>query len=178
MSQDKDLIPVEQPVIDALIGAANSSQSERKIEETFNDNPIRATVEQMRKALEIKPSLWHEPIRSNYGITGWRFRMENGREVHCGPLLHEWVPHERATWPWWYMTCRVPVTLSIWNQRHPVEKNTTEKILPVGTRVKIVMVSRFEDVGITDDLSVETGYSTRILIDDLGDMFDQFSMEP
>lgn len=34
--------------------------------------------------------------------------------------------------------------------------------LPVGTTVKVVMVSRLGDVGITEDLSKERGYGARI----------------
>lgn len=34
-----------------------------------------------------------------------------------------------------------------------------------GTRVKIVMVSRFGDVGITEDLNAENGYGCRVNLD-------------
>lgn len=40
-------------------------------------------------------------------------------------------------------------------------------IIPKGTKVKIVMVSRFGDVGITDDLDKQFGYRARVSFDDL-----------
>ncbi len=89
-----------------------------------------------------------------------------------------WTPHVHEDWPFRYMTTKVPVTLHKWNQRHPVESNTSAVELPIGTRVKIVMASRFGDVGITDDLTAEYGYHARILIDDLDKQFENFSEQP
>lgn len=76
------------------------------------------------------------------------------------------------------MTTKEPMTLHIWNQRRPGEPEYTDKPLPVGTRVKIVMVSRFSDVGITDDLNAENGYHLRVNIADFEQKFENFSNEP
>lgn len=43
-----------------------------------------------------------------------------------------------------------------------------------GTRVRVVMASRFGDVGITDDLAATAGYSKRVFLPDLTD----FSSSP
>jgi len=65
-----------------------------------------------------------------------------------------------------YVTTAGPLTLIKWNGRHPVEKNSTEHEVPVGTTLKIVMMSRMEDFGLTDDLTAETGYHVRVPWDD------------
>lgn len=41
-----------------------------------------------------------------------------------------------------------------------------------GKRVKIVMASRFGDVGITENLSAKNGYSKRVFLPDLADFSD------
>lgn len=89
-----------------------------------------------------------------------------------------WTPHVREDWPFRYMTTKVPMELYKWNQKHPVDDNTSVVDLPIGTRVKIVMASRFGDVGITDDLSAEYGYHNRIPIEDLERKFENFSDQP
>lgn len=111
-------------------------------------------------------------------LCGWDFGVTDGSVVRAPALLFPWVPHERATWPFRYMTTKVPVTLHKWNGQHPVDKNTTDTVLPVGTRVKIVMVSRMGDVGITDDLRAEHGYHLRVNIDKLEELFGDFSCKP
>lgn len=94
------------------------------------------------------------------------------------PLIARWIPHKPETWAFRYMTTKEPLTLRRWNQKHPVEKNEMVVVLPIGSRVKIVMVSRFGDVGLTDDLSAEHGYHVRVSFEDLDKKFENFSMEP
>jgi hypothetical protein len=53
------------------------------------------------------------------------------------------------------------VTLHKWNQTHPVENNTTFIDCKSGSRVKINMISRMGDIGITDDLNKSNGYDLR-----------------
>lgn len=48
-----------------------------------------------------------------------------------------------------------------WNG-HNADPEFTEVSMPKGTRVKVVMCSRFGDVGITPDLSADYGYIARI----------------
>lgn len=76
-----------------------------------------------------------------------------------------WVPHRSATWPTRYAELAAPVEFWHWNGKHPVDDNSTYRTVPAGTTVKIVMVSRFGDVGITEDLSAEHGYEARVGFD-------------
>ena len=80
----------------------------------------------------------------------------------------EWVPHRRDTWPWRYGRLKRAVVGSVyqgyWHNGEPVMQVCS---LPCGTLVKIVMVSRFGDVGVTDQLTAETGYCARVRLDDL-----------
>jgi len=64
-----------------------------------------------------------------------------------------------------YCAATKPIELHKWNGRHPVEEN--EEIVTVlpGSTLKIVMVSRFGDCGLTDDLEAKNGYGTRVDID-------------
>lgn len=61
-----------------------------------------------------------------------------------------------------------PTTLSFyqgyWDENGPV---TVDHEIPAGTTVKIVMWSRFGDVGITDDLEAEHGYGARVNLSEL-----------
>lgn len=112
------------------------------------------------------------------GIEAWGLHAEGDLILRAPATLIPWVPHERATWPFCYMTTKEPMTLNVWNQRRPGEPEYTDKPLPVGTRVKIVMVSRFGDVGITDDLTAENGYHLRVNIDELEQKFENFGNKP
>lgn len=62
---------------------------------------------------------------------------------------------------WAYCTAAAPLTFRRWNGIHPVEENTTVGVWPAGTVLKIVMVSRFDDCGLTDDLTAQRGYHCR-----------------
>jgi hypothetical protein len=55
------------------------------------------------------------------------------------------------------------LTMSVWNGKHhpSVEANCTEHICKAGTRVRVWMVSRFGDVGVTDKLIDPVGYNVR-----------------
>ena len=87
------------------------------------------------------------------------------------PITPTWIPHERRTWPYRYGTLKSTVTMRSyrghWDSNGPV-MDETECLS--GTRVKIVMVSSMGDVGITDNLDAETGYGTRVLLEDLVDL--------
>ncbi len=60
-----------------------------------------------------------------------------------------------------FCTAAKDLTFRKWNQIHPVEENTTEYMIPKGTTLKIVMVSRFDHFGVTDDLRAVSGYRYR-----------------
>lgn len=53
------------------------------------------------------------------------------------------------------------IEMNVWNGSHPVENNTSKHICKSGSRVRIWMVSRFGDVGITDNLENPNGYDAR-----------------
>lgn len=64
-----------------------------------------------------------------------------------------------------------PTTLSFyqgyWNKDGPV---MAEREIPEGTTVKIVMWSRFGDVGITDDFEADQEYGTRVNLSELSNI--------
>jgi hypothetical protein len=82
-----------------------------------------------------------------------------------------WQPHKPKTWPWVFGTVKQPTKLEEWidHKRDPVTLAPimVERWIPAGTKVKIVMVSRFGDVGITDDLTAERNYLARVYLDAL-----------
>ena len=61
-----------------------------------------------------------------------------------------------------YCTAAKPLWFRRWNGIHPVDDNTTEGEWPAGITLKIVMVSRFDDCGLTDDLTAMNGYQRRV----------------
>jgi len=139
---------------------------------------ILAEYRKLKKRPALTPHCAHGKHPFGSGILGWDFACEDGNVLRAPPTLIPWVPHERATWPFRYMTTKKPITLKIWNQRRPGEPEYTNKDLPVGTRVKIVMASRFGHVGITDDLTAETDYHYGIKIEDLDQECENFGNEP
>jgi hypothetical protein len=80
----------------------------------------------------------------------------------------EWVPHERRTWPWSFGRLKRDVAgeryLQRWDKHGPVVEPIP---MPTGTLVRIVMVSRFGDVGITPNLDDSHGYVARVGLSDL-----------
>lgn len=62
-----------------------------------------------------------------------------------------------------FATTTTDQTMSVWNGKHDpsVEVNCSEHICKVGTRVRVWMVSRFGDVGVSDNLINPTGYDVR-----------------
>lgn len=53
---------------------------------------------------------------------------------------------------------------------HYAKPEFTEYLVKAGTTVKIVMVFRFGDVGITTDLKSEYGYDARVKLEDLDNL--------
>lgn len=58
------------------------------------------------------------------------------------------------------------LTMSHWNGNHPPDENTIEMPIPPGTTLKILVISRLGDFGLTDDLKAEHGYGLRVPWDD------------
>ena len=82
----------------------------------------------------------------------------------------QWVPHQPETWPWRIGVLKAPTEMRTWHG-HGANPEFTFQQTPAGTLVKIVMVSRFGDVGITTDLDAEHGYSARVDLSDLEQRF-------
>lgn len=90
-------------------------------------------------------------------------------ELFGHAMEHGWMPHKPSTWKFRFASLREPLTLKRWNQRKPGLPEFTDIPLDAGARVKIVMVSRFGDVGITANLEADTGYDARVALDSLTD---------
>lgn len=81
-----------------------------------------------------------------------------------------WVPHKPETWSYRFATLREPIEMWHYRQFWKNDEPQFDKVMcPAGTRVKIVMVSRFGDVGITENLDAENGYGARVSLDTLKD---------
>jgi hypothetical protein len=72
-----------------------------------------------------------------------------------------------------YGVLKRSVTMRTWNGRHPVEENSTTHVAAEGTKVRIWMVSRFGDIGVTDNLKDPYGYDARIDPEDVELCADQ-----
>ena len=83
-----------------------------------------------------------------------------------------WIPHRRETWPWRYALLQDNTKFQKWNG-HGAAPEFTEYWLPAGTQVKIVMVSRLGDVGITPHLEADRGYDARVFLDALEQIADK-----
>lgn len=78
-------------------------------------------------------------------------------------------PHEPDTWPVRYGDLKQDTTFEwyqgYWENGNPVMR---QEVVPAGTTVKITMVSRFGDVGVTTNFSVDRGnYGARVYCDQL-----------
>ncbi len=81
-------------------------------------------------------------------------------------MTEQWVPHEPETWPWRIGVLKAPTEFRTWHG-HFADPEFTYRTVPARTLVKIVMVSRLGDVGITTDLDAENGYGARVKLDEL-----------
>lgn len=73
--------------------------------------------------------------------------------------LYDWAAVHRPYRA--YCTAAQPLKMYRWNGKHPAEQNTTVDEVPPGTTLRIVMVSRLGDCGLTDNLEATRGYQTR-----------------
>ena len=138
---------------------------------------ILADFQKRKEQPPVTPHYSHGRPPFGKGILGWDFACEDGSVLRAPATLIPWIAHEPSTWPFRYMTTKESITLKIWNQGRANEPEYSEKIHPVGTRVKIVMASRFGDVGITDDLQFGTSYHLRVNISELEQKFENFGNE-
>lgn len=65
-----------------------------------------------------------------------------------------------------FVTTTVPLRMTKWNGIHPYMDNVTYQPIPAGSTLRIVMISRFGDVGLTTDLGATYGYGLRVNLDD------------
>ena len=94
---------------------------------------------------------------------------DNPDRVHAFADLG-WVPHKPETWGGRFAEVNRDLVGKSWNgheARWEGKPEFTDVPMPKGTTVKIVMVSRFGDVGITPNLNAETGYLLRVPLDHL-----------
>ena len=87
--------------------------------------------------------------------------------THCMDV--GFIPHKHESWPHRYAELKIDTKIRWWNG-HYRKKGVPEftyEVLPAGSTVKIVMASRFGDVGITPRLDEEYGYQARVTLDDL-----------
>jgi len=92
----------------------------------------------------------------------WRTHLDRAAANHA--MDRGWLPHKPETWPYRFATLKHEVTML-----HLRDGKEVEITVPAGAPVKLVMVSRFGDVGVTEDLTAENGYGVRLTLDDLQD---------
>ena len=63
-----------------------------------------------------------------------------------------------------FVTTTEPIIPNKW-QGHGKTPAFIDETVPAGHTLKVVMISRFGDFGLTDDLSAEHGYHTRVPLD-------------
>lgn len=78
-----------------------------------------------------------------------------------------WTPHRPNEWPTRFATVKRDIAATKFHGWDNGEACKSKYTITAGTRVKIVMASRFGDVGITDDLMAEHGYVARVGLDAL-----------
>lgn len=71
---------------------------------------------------------------------------------------------DQMIWFRFSITARIKddVPMNVWNGTHPPDENTKQYKAHKGTKVRVWMVSRFGDVGVTDNLDDPHGYDQRI----------------
>jgi len=92
--------------------------------------------------------------------------FDRAAEHHA--MSRGWMPHKPETWPHRYATLKRDVLML-----HLRDSKEVEIPIPAGSTVKLVMVSRFGDVGVTEDLTAENGYGVRLPLCDLCDWRDE-----
>ncbi len=96
------------------------------------------------------------------------------RNLIGDPLDHGWIPHRPETWTHKYASLKSPLTMKHftgkWKDGLPL---MNEVPLESGHRVRIVMVSRFGDVGITEKLDSDIGYGARVSLGELCNFGDK-----
>lgn len=91
--------------------------------------------------------------------------MEGQKEFNKENNPNFFMLWERHCKDWYdynvYATTTKDIEMRVWNGNHPYDENVTTHVCRAGTRVRIWTVSRFGDVGITDNLENPRGYDAR-----------------
>jgi len=92
------------------------------------------------------------------------FKLFDLKNMYSAKIFYERLKNKKE----WYdfeifAKTTKDVTMSVWNGKHDpsVEANKIEHICKAGTRVRVWMVSRFGDVGVTDNMVDPKGYDVR-----------------
>lgn len=95
--------------------------------------------------------------------------MKEDKQEHCDEVVDDYQAPDALRW--FIFINRLPAVLKV------LAKNMgTEPVLFAkykGKLVRVVMASRFGDVGITSDLSAERGYEERVMLSQLTDFTDK-----
>lgn len=96
--------------------------------------------------------------------------MNNVKQYTGSPIEYGWLPHKPTTWTHKFAKLKKDVTMEYFTNTWKNGKPVMETInVNAGSMVKIVMVSRFGDVGITEQLDRQNGYGARVMLDELYD---------
>jgi len=129
----------------------------------YSNNLLTHTImegtkfEYRNEAGEITP-LEYNYIREYPMFTKlWKLSSARGNAILSGETepVKSWWDYEI------YAKTKNDFKMTVWNGNHPVEGNCSYHTCKAGTRVRIWMVSRFGDVGITDNLINPKGYGAR-----------------
>ncbi len=91
-------------------------------------------------------------------------------DIKC---IQKWRDDQKHLRDWYdyeiYAKTTKDVIMSVWNGKHEpsIEANCEDHVCKSGTRVRVWAVSRFGDVGITDNLKNPRGYDVRGLDADI-----------
>lgn len=91
----------------------------------------------------------------------WDLKNKNSQRIIDGRVKEtgekDWYDYEI------YAKTTKDIMMSVWNGKHEpsVEANCKDHICKAGTRVRVWMVSRMGDVGVTDNLINPKGYDAR-----------------
>lgn len=120
-------------------------------DEEFANDIVNGYNEYVKK----KPKVFNEYNNPMF-FRLWELKCSFPKRFESGATAKkDWYSYEI------YAKTKKDVEMSVWNGNHPVEENSTTHICKAGTKVRIWMVSRFGDVGITDNITNPTGYGAR-----------------
>jgi hypothetical protein len=83
--------------------------------------------------------------------------------VHCDEVINDYQANSHLRW--FILINRMPAMLKCLASEMGCEPKLFADYM--GKRVRVVMASRLGDVGITEDLDAENGYSERVYVDAL-----------